>query len=154
MTKIPKYIPRYFQFREVWNIGGLKLKVYIITMDASVQVLAKMLSNAHEYINKFMPKVRLEEGEDHEVGYIVLHQGQMANWLLVHWWAQCDIALRLLASADIGATTFKSEDHRRFHACVWEHVVIDHERGAWIRTMMGSGDTELYLLDRLPNDLY
>lgn len=154
MTHIPSYKPRYFHFHDIWDFDGLSMKVYLITVDDSVHVPDEMLSNAHKYIKKTMPAVRKEEGADHEVGYVVLHLGQMGNWLLIHWWAHSDIAMRLLASADIGATEFKSEDHRRFHACVWEHVVIDHERDAWIRTMMGPGDKALYLQDRLPDGAY
>ena len=154
MSDIPAYNPRHFHFHDIWDFDGLSLKIYLITIDTDTDIPEDMLKNAQKYIGSAMPAVRSEEGHDHEVGYVILHLGQMGNWLLIHWWAHYDIAMRLLASADVGTITFKSEDHRRFHACVWEHVVIDHERDAWIRTMMGAGDKTLYLDDRLADDAY
>ncbi len=154
--KIAPYAPRYFRFHEVWNVGGMQLKFYSIVQGPELNPAELALAAARSYIDATLPVLREEEGSDHGLGYAMVHFGEMSNWLLVHWWAHQDIALRLLASAeDAGAPIFVSRDHRRFHACVWEHVVIDHERNAWAEHMMhASSDPERYLQDRLADGAF
>ncbi|MEP3891561.1 MAG: hypothetical protein ABJN69_13965 [Hellea sp.] len=153
--KISAYKPRHFIFDRIWECGGVKFKAYLVTIDSSHAVPTEMIDNAKSYIDLTLPAIRQQEGCDHGLGYVVLHMGEMGNWLLIHWWAYEDIALRMLASSELGNTVFKSEDHRRFHACVWEHVVIDHERNAWVdKAMSDTGHEERYLQDRLDNGDY
>ena len=138
MNSVSAYKPRQFNYLGTWEIDEVQFKSYGITLKAENSISNKMLHNAKAYINQTLPAVRSEEGEDHKAGYIIIHKGEMATWLLVHWWAHNDIALRMLAYAPLGRDDFISADDRRFHACVWEHVVIDHERNAWVRTAMAS----------------
>jgi hypothetical protein len=155
MSGITPYAPRAFRFEEVWEIDGMNLKTYLITRSGTETISNEMLRNARAYIELTLPAIRQQEGPDHGLGYVILHAGEMGNWLLIHWWAFEDIAMRMLASADIGKTQFKSEDHRRFHACVWEHVIIDHERNAWVETMMtDEGDPHRYLQAALTDGAY
>lgn len=146
MTGLTPYRPRRFRSDGVWEIDGLSFKTHLISQIGKEAMPDALLTNAWEYTALMLPAIRKQEGLDHGLGYIILHAGEMGNWLLIHWWAYEDIALRMLASADVGKTQFKSEDHRRFHACVWEHVAIDHERNAWVETMMiRDGSPEAYL---------
>jgi len=155
MTSISAYKPRCFHFHDIWQVDDLRLKTYTITCSEDESIEGDLLANALDYIRTVLPTARAEEGTDHEAGYVILHKGEMATWLLIHWWAHSDIALRLLAFAPLGDTGFQSADHRRFHACVWEHVVIDHERDAWVRTAMAtSSDLNGYFDDRLNDGAY
>ncbi|MEL6415229.1 MAG: hypothetical protein AAFZ74_16625 [Pseudomonadota bacterium] len=155
MIDVAPYKKRYFRFDDCWEIDGLTFKTYLITRSGEETISEAMLGNAKAYVRLTLPSIRQQEGADHGLGYIILHAGEMGNWLLIHWWAYQDIALRMLASADIGNTHFKSEDHRRFHACVWEHVVIDHERDAWVEHMMKEqSDPEGYLAATLQDAEY
>lgn len=148
--EISKYKSRHFVFEDVWEFGGMRLKAYLVTTSHEHSVPQELIVNAKAYIDLTLPEIRTQEGEDHGLGYVILHMGEMRNWLLIHWWAYENIAMGMLASAEIGVTQFKSEDHRRFNACVWEHVVINHERDAWIdKVMTGTGDVAAYLNDRL-----
>ncbi len=155
MTGLSPYLPRRFVSDGVWSIDGLKLKSYLITRRDAPSIDATMIDNAKSYIELTIPAIRRQEGADHGLGYVIVHAGEMGNWLLIHWWAYEDIALRMLASAEVGDHRFKSEDHRRFHACVWEHVAIDHERNAWVQEMMRrDGSAERYLSNRLSDGEY
>ena len=152
---VAPYRPREFKFEGVEQLGGISFKIYTITASQDASIPGGMLNNAYRYIDAVLPAVRQEEGSDHGLGYVILHAGEMSNWLLIHWWAHSDIALRLLASAEIGTTAFSSQDHKRFHACVWEHVVIDHERLAWVRrAMTADAQPADYLSDALSNGSY
>lgn len=152
---VKPYQKRDFAFHEARDLGGVQFKVYTIAKPDVTQVAPTLLASAYRYIEMVLPGIRKQEGADHRLGYVILHAGEMSNWLLIHWWAHSDIALRLLASAELGTEVFTSQDHRRFHACVWEHVVIDHERLAWVRRAMApEGSAARYLSDRLTDGAY
>lgn len=153
---IAPYAPRYFRFHDIWDVDGLRVKFYSITQARDIQPAEVTLTAAHDYSAKTLSMLRREEGPDHGLGYAMVHFGEMSNWLLVHWWAHQDIALRLLASTDDQVSPrFVSRDHHRFHACVWEHVVIDHERNAWVRHVMSTpSQPENYLTDWLADGTY
>lgn len=152
MSHLPPYAPRAFRHDGLWTIDGLIFKAYLINVPGRTHIPPDMLTNAKAYIELTLPAIRTQEREDHALGYVILHAGEEGNWLLVHWWAHKDIAMRMLASAEIGKTQFKSEDHRRFHACVWEHVVINHERDAWVEEMMRDGGNASDYLGRVMLD--
>ncbi len=155
MEGVSPYKQRHFRFSGIRDLAGIQFKLYTIVCRESERISDRKITDALDYIRLNLPSVRQQEGPDHGLGYIILHAGEMSNWLLIHWWAHQDVAMRLLASADIGDDRFKSEDTRRFHACVWEHVVIDHERNAWVeRAMTNAGTATDYLDDRLADGAY
>ncbi len=153
-AQLPAYSPRRFSFAEIWPVADLQLKVYVITQaDRSIE--PTLVDAARRYLDQHLPKLVALEGGAHGVGYAIVHAGQQANWLLAHWWAHCDIVLSTLASSAPSDDQFRSADHRRFHACVWEHVVIDHERDAWVRQLRTENPSlTAYLQDRLQPGLY
>jgi hypothetical protein len=133
----------------------MRLKAYLISVDQITEKPVSIVASAYNYALQTLPNVRSEEGIDHSLGYVIIHPGKMATWLLIHWWAHEDVAMRLLAAAEIGSDKFVSNDDKRFHACVWEHLIIDHERDAWVENVMClDGDAEQYLADRLADGRY
>ncbi|MEQ9142919.1 MAG: hypothetical protein RLO08_01035 [Parvibaculaceae bacterium] len=152
---LPPYRPRHIVFDDIWSIDGLSLKAYLITEESDRTVPQKLRTSAKSYIAKALPDARADEGHDHGLGYVVIHMGDMATWLLTRWWAHDNVGMSMLASADPGSTEFLSTDHRHFCACVWEHVVINHERDAWVQEAMKVGGTsEAYLGNRLQDGYY
>ncbi|MEM9574387.1 MAG: hypothetical protein AAF870_04050 [Pseudomonadota bacterium] len=155
MNGVPPYSKRHFQFLDVWQIQDIQLKAYLVTVDPIDDLPGSIIASAYRYTLKTLPEVRMEEGKDHGLGYVIIHPGMMATWLLIHWWAHEDVAMRLLAAAETGNEKFVSNNEKRFHACVWEHVVIDHERNAWVENVMRTGGTAgQYLGDRLSDGAY
>lgn len=152
---LPPYRPRYIVFDDVWEIDGLNLKVYLITEERAKVIPQIIFSSAREHIAASLPAARMQEGQDHGLGYMVIHMGDMATWLLTRWWAHDNVGMSMLASAEPGHTCFESTDHRHFCACVWEHVVINHERDAWVKEVMRKdGTSDAYLANRLPDGYY
>ena len=139
MTGVPAYQPRRFSHCGLWIIDGLSCKTYTIEKPGCTTVETSLRDRARDYLEDALPGLRQREGEDHGLGYVIVHAGEQRNWLLAHWWAHQDIVLAHLASSGLQSTQFESQDHRAFHACVWEHVVIDHERNAWVSEMMREG---------------
>lgn len=157
MSRLPAsiYLPRHFRCHDVWTIGGMRLKVYVITDGTGNDQTSLLLTSVRKYAQEFLPVALAIENNDHGLGYIILHEGEMRNWMLVHWWAYEDIVLHHVASAAPGNSDFRSQDQQRFYACVWEQVVIHHERDAWVRTMLNARpDPELWIEDRLADGQY
>ena len=94
-------------------------------------------------------------GAHHNVGFVIVHQGKRANWLLTHWWIHQDICCHLVSRSLL-------EDPVRFErvsgpimACVWELIVVNFERRAWISTALRTKpDFHKYLAERLPDGTY
>ena len=80
--------------------------------------------------------MRYSEGSNFGLGYVMLHHGEEANWLLFDWWISGGIACQILCRSTHGEPTQFERVFRPFMACVWEAVAIAHERDAWVSTMM------------------
>jgi len=134
---------------------GTSFKIYTIRPGTAADIQIGLVEAATSHIKSSLPRLQASEERDHGLGYVIIHQGEMRNWLLLHRWAYNDIVLASIASAPLGSAYFQLEDHRQFHACVWEHVVIHHERNAWVKHMMsGSPEPRSYLGDHLKNGDY
>lgn len=154
-TAIPKYKPRAMRFDQVLTLGDVQLKLYHTTASADEPIGAEVADKAIAFVQLHLPEKIRKSGGDHGAGYVILHRGLTDHWLLMHWWAGGDICLASMARLKSRESEFGSVDDTSLHACVWEHVVIAHERDAWVRTMMtGDPNVEGYLEDRLSNGLY
>lgn len=152
---LPEYRQRQFRSEGLWQCGDTRFKVYTIHQRGAETHAGTALDGARGYLEQQFPALRDAEGHDHGLGYIILHHGEITDWLLIHWWAHSDIVLASLASSPDRDGSFQCLDSRPFHACVWEHVVIHHEYSAWVRHMQRQGgDPAPYLADRLADGLY
>jgi len=154
-TDIPEYKPRAMRFDQVLSLNDVQLKLYHTTASADEPIDPSIADQAVAFVQEHLPDKIRKTGGDHGAGYVILHRGLADHWLLMHWWGGGDICLASMARLKSGESEFGSEDDTRLHACVWEHVMIAHERNAWVRTMMtGNPDINAYLEDRLANGLY
>lgn len=81
------------------------------------------------------------------LGYLILHAGEEADWLLTRVWLEGDIVAGLLATLKDGRLEPVTAP---LIECVWEAVVGADERDAWVRRMMVERpDPQAYLDDRL-----
>ncbi len=127
------YEQREFKSLKDWAIGRQRLKVYGISIVGESRINDELIASARSYADNVLPGAAEAEGEIAGPGYCILHPGDMGIWLLIHWWAHRDICCQRMALAPKGTTSFAGQDDRPLHACVWEQVVISHERDAWIR---------------------
>ncbi|MEM1262468.1 MAG: hypothetical protein AAGH76_08730 [Pseudomonadota bacterium] len=153
MRAFTQYAPRRFEHLPAWSVGETTFKPYAITV-GEAPLSAELATAGYNYVASVADTINTDE--THGCGYAMIHHGEDAVWLLAHWWAYADIALRLLASAPAdGTPEFRSRDTERFHACVWEHVIINHERDAWVKHVLTDAPSlDHYLADALPNGWY
>jgi hypothetical protein len=71
----------------------------------------------------------------HATGFLIVHRGKEALWVLVCWW-EIDIMFERLWRADLGTTDLRRVPPEGPTACVWELLAIDHERRAWVEHVL------------------
>lgn len=77
------------------------------------------------------------------IGYLIVHKGTDALWVLVGRW-ELDILHQRLFGAALGTTEFEEVPGNGPTACVWELAVIDQERRAWVRHVLSYPDQPHY----------
>ncbi|WP_424981660.1 hypothetical protein [Maritalea sp. S77] len=85
------------------------------------------------------------------IGYLMVHFGEAANWVLTRVWREGDIVAGLLTHFEAGKLLQVDEP---MIECVWEEVIVHHERNAWVKHMMGGAGKEGYLADHLADGQY
>jgi hypothetical protein len=121
------FLLRRTDFHGVVRLAGWRLKLYTISA-AGRDVSEALLDRARETASAALP------GGD-GCGFLIVHSGEDAIWLLVHWWQGDILCQRLLRATD--DTRFAVAEPHLF-ACVWELHVIDHERRSWASNGLGA----------------
>ncbi|WP_259781062.1 hypothetical protein [Aestuariispira ectoiniformans] len=143
------YKPRYFRTHDMIDCSGIRLKPYTIALEDRRDI---NLEPIFDYANYALSGSQIPWLQNHGLGYLVYHTGEDGNWLLLRTWTQGDIVAGLI-SADHGCG-FKTLEVPCIE-CVWEAVISQHERDAWVRHMMsGQTDADGYLADKLADGLY
>jgi hypothetical protein len=152
------YAPRLFV-----NLGTLTerqwaLKLYGIHPDLT-RVQAALIDSGTLQSARMHVRGLLAEadagGAHHNTGFVILHQGQQANWLLTHWWIQQDICCHVVSRSPLDGPIRFARVAAPLMACVWEMVVIEFERRAWVSTaLQPRPDFNAYLAARLPDGTY
>jgi len=131
---IQPYKKRHFKSLENWQVDDLIIKPYAINKDQHA-INNDLITKSILYAQQILPSI-LKEHNHNNMGYAIIHKGDMGIWLLLHCWAYDDIVLSTLAFAQSEQYDFVCYDDKPFHACVWEHVLINHERNAWVENVL------------------
>ena len=143
---------RILTFEGVTRIDGAAMKTYTIrrcdhaiddrdrrdTIETSTAIVARALAST--------PSAQAHHG----AGFVCIHFGEHAVWLLVNWWAQECMLCQRLYRADLGTTEF-TEMTTGLVGCTWELAVHCHERAAWTRHVLY--DDQPHWLDRYLDDV-
>ncbi len=142
-----RYRPRRISSLGRTVAGGTALKLYAIEAEGA-SLKPAVVETARDILAAHAP------GPGH-VGFAILHRGEEAVWLLLHWWMEGGILAERLwrAPLDEGQAAFEPMD-RPLMACVWELVPIDFERDAYVATLMNGGTEGDYLSRALGEGRY
>ncbi len=125
---IPPYRARRTWSQGVVQSGSWWLKTYGIAAPGRA-LPGAVFQAAMAYVNGRLPT---PDPQDPNHGFVTLHAGEEAVWLLVDLWAK-DILLHFLHKAPCNnPTDFAPAPANGIHACVWEMEVSKHERDAWV----------------------
>lgn len=94
----------------------------------------------------------------HNVGFGIIHQGTLGNWLLINWWAQGILLYHRLYHAGFKNPATFTPRTDALLACIWELPVFGFERDAWVRSIRERRDErgsqiERYLEARFDDDV-
>jgi hypothetical protein len=144
------YEPRPVAYLETWAPEGWLLKVYGIAFRGD-RPPPDTVAAARETALAALPRPAQDE-DRYGVGFLVVHEGQDARWLLVDWWGlESVLHHRLFVSPLEGAPAFRPADPA-LTACVWELPVLAFERDSWVETVLKDAhrpDVAAYLGRRL-----
>ena len=130
--------PRSVRLLERWEPDGWRLKVYGIAFRAE-RPAAATVSVAKDVALRALPAPATADGRS-GLGFVIVHQGEDARWLLVHWWGDgCLLYHRVFGSRLAGPPEFTPTSPELL-ACTWELAVIAFERDAWVETVFGRPD--------------
>ena len=148
---VAPYRPRVMAPLGRIDVPGHALKLTAIHLADRPSPEAGLLDAAREEARRVVPPAAEREGGSEGLGFAILHEGLMGTWLLLHWWAHGDILCGRLLRAEPGGRDFAPQDDRPLLACVWELAAIEHERAAWVRTMLReTPDPAAYLACAMP----
>lgn len=83
-----------------------------------------------------------------QLGFVIVHEARPANFVLIHTWQGVDLRQRYFTSSLDQPLEIKPFVQGTI-GCVWELGIVQHERNAWIHTMLKSGSSVDYLRDTL-----
>lgn len=147
---VEPYRPRQYRSGGLLEVGTARFKTYLI--DRAEAPLAE--EDALAAMAAFFDQPNAPVVPDHALGHIMVHRGEGGDWLLVHWWTPGGIMAGHLLQSACGALTFHLVAGPVI-ACVWEQIVVEHERRAWVRHMMAAKpDPEGFLADQLTKGSY
>lgn len=135
------YLGRLYRFAGVQRTSNATYKSYEIKISPSAKL-------PWEAACRWVDAVAPQRTSPPRVGFLILHQGEERVWLLVNWWAEGGILCGAVASAPHGGDAFASHFDPQVRHCVWEGLIFEHEREAWITARLGS-DPTAYLADIL-----
>lgn len=152
---IPTYIPRYFGGLDTWYFSNWTVKVYGIAIEAPNHRLALdpvLVEEARCYVEDNL--TRMNATPHYSVGFVILHHGSEARWLLTQWWTDECICRQHVAKSELVGLPKFAPAKADLMACAYELVPIDFERRAWVSTVMSERPMADYLNEWLPNGYY
>ncbi|WP_049564745.1 hypothetical protein [Streptomyces sp. SBT349] len=142
------YSPRLVKALPPVDVSGRVLKAY--TMFAEPE--RHSAPPEPEWLRRHAASVLREPPQegDHPVGFLILHHGMEADYLLVSQWYDADMLKHWVRGSVVdaeGDTTFAPLAQRDLIACVWELQIIGFERDAWVNTVLAQGRLDQASLD-------
>ncbi|MDH6267706.1 hypothetical protein M2360_003103 [Rhizobium sp. SG_E_25_P2] len=158
LSREPVYAQRRFRSAGVFAQGDKRFKLMLISAEvANAPYAARpdIVEAAKAYCETLLSD--MDATPHFDVGSVILHDGEASanNWLLFDWWIEGGIGCRIMSRSMKSRPLEFTRVEGPFAACVWEAVVIEHERKAWKRqALSGPRSLDAYLDDFLADGLH
>lgn len=140
-----RFADRPTRFIGVDKLQGWQLKRYEITLDGA-EITYEIRVAVDAVIDRHLAGAMIKPS----VGFVILHAGKDAIWLLIDLWHN-ELIYHTLFRAELESpSVFAPVGSGGLAGCVWELRVIAHERNAYVRSSREANDlvwTETYLSD-------
>ena len=141
------YTPRKVRSLGLLQIDDWRVKVHGLSATPGGELEDAVHVGARKAAEEALPRPGTGGGR-YGVGFVIAHRTPDAYSYVVGWWAYGCLLSTAAYSARFSDPAEIARCPARQAGCVWELAVVDHERRAWTRTMLGSkteGDVEGYL---------
>lgn len=148
------YKKRPVRFLHLAEYRGWRIKVYGIRYEvggSEVEPDPQIVKMAQEAMLAHLPQPAVNDTR-YGIGFLIIHQGQDRNWLLLDWWYDQEILKQYLFSSPLHEPAAITPAEHDLLACTWELAVHGFERQAWIETVLNNDhgpDIDAYLSRRL-----
>jgi len=122
------YAPRHVTTLPLVDIGGWSVKPYWISPEPGAP--------DEGLVDRAMALAApaLDGAPGHGAGFLIVHRGEMATWVILWWWSDGDVLRRRIWQLGDAGASEVGDQH--FVACVWELSIVDWERKAWINHVL------------------
>ena len=128
-----KYNPREIKFKGIQTVKDWKIKNYSISYDKQ-SFSEEMERRSLQLLQTELPKIT---DNVYGVGFMIVHHGKGANFVLLDWWCnENELQHQVYYSKKEAPTQLKKQNSGAPIVCVWDLIVINHERNAWVEHMM------------------
>lgn len=141
------YTPRRVRPLGLLQIEDWRVKLHGLSVRPGGELDDAAQEGARKAAEEALPRPGTGGGR-YGVGFVIVHRSTNAYSYVVGWWAYNCLLSTAAYSARFSDPADITRSPARQAGCVWELAVIDHERRAWVRTMLGGkaeGDVEGYL---------
>ena len=133
------YEPRPIRFREIWQHGEWRLKVYGIASGPPEPQNA-LLEAAKVTAAQRLDSVDISL-QHYSVGFLGVHDGKTSNFVFVDWWAdENELHHHVYTSSNDDPTRLTYTTPSGVIACTWDLRLIAFERDAWLETVLKQND--------------
>lgn len=129
------YHPRAISDQGVWDIGTLQFKVYGLLADGKT-LSDEMKSRAKRFVEIEVLERVAAMGDSNELGFIVIHPGELGVSISAHWWVQGSVLCQHIHRQLYASGEPMDTMARPVVACVWELALINAEQEYWRKSMM------------------
>lgn len=141
------YSTRLVMPLESLQVGALTLKVYGLSVHQRVP--EKALVDAARLLTRQQLQGEQDVGQ---VGFVIIHEARPADFVLIHLWQGVDLQQWYFTSPLSQSTAFVPFQ-RGTVGCVWELGIMQHEREAWVRTVLSGASQAEYLQDLISGQI-
>jgi hypothetical protein len=147
-----KYEDRLIEECGILEVNGWKLKLYKITYRKNSPADEKTLDIAVNFFKDaaFDYTAKYDDmTPSYGLGYVILHKGMDSNFIAVNWWSGENMLVTRAMLAPLNdPCNYNEITQTGMNICVWDMLVHNHERNAWVESILknpSSPKTEEYI---------
>jgi len=127
------YKKRRIQFNGIHTANGWHIKSYSIVYDTK-SFSIELENESFKLLKTDLPKITESV---YGLGFMITHHGKDSNFVLLDWWCnENELQHQVYYSTKKSPEKLKKQDRSFPIACVWDLIIINHERNAWVKDIM------------------
>lgn len=125
-----------------WTLKWYGIQSDVGRDDPATMIDPPMLKAAQEKAADVIANEGAATPNHHGVGFGIVHQGKLGNWVFVDWWADDLLLFNRLFRSGAERPLDLVNQESAILACVWELQVFAFERDAWVNAVREEREPE------------